>query len=59
MAHFVNGKLTVVIDVIVDPHKSVIEVKDIAQRAKEVISSQVNDIHSVDVHLELGDHTQK
>jgi len=56
MAHYVNDRLTVVLDVIVEPHKSVVEVKEIAQKAKDVITGSVNDVHNVDVHLELGDH---
>lgn len=54
LCHFLQERLTVQIEIVVDPGKRVYEVQEIAKKARKLIE-QIDDIYAADIHLELDD----
>ena len=54
LCHFLQERLSVQIEIVVDPHLRVFEVQNIARKARLRVE-KIDDVHTADIHLELDD----
>ena len=55
--HFLKQKLSVQVDILVDPEMKVRQAQRLGQKAK-VLLEEIQDIQLADIHLELQDYEQ-
>ena len=54
LCHFLQERLSVQIEIVVDPRLRVFEVQNIARKARLRVE-KIDDVHTADIHLELDD----
>lgn len=54
LCHFLKERLSVQVEILVDPQMRVFEVQEIAKEARRHVE-EIEDIHNADIHLELED----
>lgn len=58
LVHYIDGKMSVQVDIVVDAHHTVGEVHVIASRARSRLLDCIPDLHEADVELELDEREQ-
>ena len=58
--HFLNGRLSVQMELVMDPRLTIADAREVAQQLDESVRRAVKDVDAVDVHLELtGSHISR